>query len=214
MSNPAEHDSIPRQTAIRMLFRVWSKFYDTPIAQELYYRRVHRGVAAQWRPKVGERVLDVGCGTGVFLRDLAMHEAGLRLVGLDLSEDMLRVAKRPLEGTKSPPPEFHAGSVYEMPFSDGAFDVVLNTMSCHFYIEQVRAFREIHRVTAPGGRFYCAALTSAVARLVGMHELPGVGVWNSKAELRQNFERAGFRVVRAERIVFNAVLFTCVKESG
>lgn len=194
-----------------MLFRVWSKFYDTPIAQELFYRRIHRRILKQWRPQAGERVLDVGCGTGVFLRDLAKNHAGLNLTGLDLSEDMLAVARRPLPGARSAAPEFHPGSVYEIPFGEGAFDVVLNTISCHFYTEQVRAFREIQRVTAPGGRFYCAALTSSFSRLTGIHGLPGVGVWYPKNTLQRHLEQAGFRVAHSERILPNAILFSCEK---
>lgn len=211
MPNVTQSDSVPRQKAVRLLFRVWSKFYDTPLAQELFYRRIHRRILKQWRPQAGERVLDVGCGTGVFLRDLARHHAGLRLTGLDLSDAMLRVARRPLSDAKSQAPELHAGSVYEMPFQDGAFDVVLNTISCHFYTEQVRAFREIQRVTAPGGRFYCAALTSSLARVTGIHGLPGVGVWYPKQTLQRHLSQAGFKVLRSERILPNAVLFSCVK---
>lgn len=128
--------------AVSLLFRAWSRVYDNRLPQQLFYRRVHDRILRRWEPRRGERVLDVGCGTGLFLKSLAQRYDGLALTGLDLSEPMLSRARRDARAARSPAPTFVQGSVYEMPFADGSFDVVLNTISCHFYLEQVRAFRE------------------------------------------------------------------------
>ncbi len=45
---------------VTRLFRVWSRFYDNPVPQRLFYRRVHARILQRYRPKQGERVLDVG----------------------------------------------------------------------------------------------------------------------------------------------------------
>jgi ubiquinone/menaquinone biosynthesis C-methylase UbiE len=190
--------------AVSFIFRWWSGFYDNPIAQRLLYRRVHHRIIDRWRPARGERVLDVGCGTGLFLKGLAAEYDGLELTGLDLSEEMLSQARRGATNARSKAPEFIQGSVYEMPFADGAFDIATNSISCHFYLEQVRAFREIHRVLAPGGRFFCAALD---ARRLGIGGLRGVAIYDPVPVLEEHFREAGFRLIAMRRIFPAIVLF-------
>jgi len=187
----------PNARAVSLLFRVWSRVYDHPLPQRLFYRRVHGRVVQRWRPGPGERVLDVGCGTGLFLKSLAAEHDGLKLTGLDLSEPMLSRARVDARSLRSPAPEFVQGSVYEMPFADASFDVALNCISCHFYLEQVRAFREIHRVLVPGGRLFCAALTSG---LRGRSSLAGIAVYHPASVLAEHFRQAGFEVIGSERM--------------
>jgi ubiquinone/menaquinone biosynthesis C-methylase UbiE len=198
--------------AVSTLFRVWSRFYDNVLPQQLFYRRVHRRIVRRWQPQPGERVLDVGCGTGIFLKTLARDHAGLELAGLDLSEPMLEQARRRVEAGRSHAPAFVQGSVYEMPFETATFDVALNTISCHFYLEPVRAFREIGRVVRPGGRLFCAALTYGL-RGRGA-SLSRVAHYHSVATLSHQFEEAGFHVSGVERMIPAVALFELVKSSA
>jgi ubiquinone/menaquinone biosynthesis C-methylase UbiE len=183
--------------AVSLLFRAWSRVYDHPLPQQLFYRRVHRRIVDRWRPRSGERVLDVGCGTGLFLKSLAADHEGLSLTGLDLSEHMLSQARRGASSGRSPTPTFVQGSVYELPFDEGAFDVALNCISCHFYLDQVKAFREIHRVLAPRGRFFCAAV---VAPLGGRLSFGGFAAYHPVPVLTRHLESAGFDVTRCTRM--------------
>jgi ubiquinone/menaquinone biosynthesis C-methylase UbiE len=202
-------DTSRNAKTVGMLFRLWSGFYDNPIPQRLYYRRIHRRILERWKPRAGERVLDVGCGTGLFLNDLAARFEGLDLTGLDLSEHMLDQARRAAHGGRSPAPRFVQGSVFEMPFESGAFDVALNTISCHFYLDQVSAFREIARVLRPGGRFHCAAVS--LGPFAKSAPMSNVAVYHPPRVVEAHLRAAGFDVQSTEHIVPATALFRAIK---
>jgi len=105
---------------------------------------------ASLRP--GDRVLDVGCGTGIVARSAASRvgEKG-RVVGVDLNEGMLRVAAR-AAADLVPPVEWRQGDAASLPFPDAAFDVVASQQMLQFVPDSVGALREMYRVLAPSGR--------------------------------------------------------------
>lgn len=99
------------------------------------------GVAA------GQRILDVACGTGVVAREAAdrLGEKGT-VVGLDLNEAMLAVARR-----LRPDLEWRQGDVAALPFRDGSFDVVLCQAGLMFFPDAGQALREMARVVRDEG---------------------------------------------------------------
>ena len=103
-------------------------------------------------PRPGDRVLDVGCGTGIVARTAALAVGAQgRVVGIDLNEGMLRVAKR-AGAALVPPVEWRQGDATSLPFPDAAFDVVASQQMLQFVPDPERAVREMHRVLAPRGR--------------------------------------------------------------
>ncbi len=99
----------------------------------------------------GERVLDVGCGTGIVAR-LAVEEVGPEgsVTGVDVNPAMLTVA-----GTAAPEGwaiEWQQAPAESIPLAGDAFDVVLCQMSLQFFQDRVQALREMRRVLAAGGR--------------------------------------------------------------
>ena len=96
----------------------------------------------------GEKVLDVGCGTGVLTRELpGCVGATGSVTGFDLSESMLGVARRHCPGVP-----FHQGSVNTLPFDDASFDVVVSAFMLMFLESPAQALSEMRRVLRPGGR--------------------------------------------------------------
>ncbi len=94
------------------------------------------------------RVLDVGCGTGVLLEALPNTTPGTLLAGVDPSADMLAVARQRLDETVS----LKQGYAEKLPFPDGVFDVVISTNALHYFRNPPGALQEMYRVLAPDGR--------------------------------------------------------------
>jgi len=100
-----------------------------------------------------DRVLDIGSGLGGPARYLAAAR-GCRVVGLDLSEPFTEAARYLSERTgQAEQVTFQTGSALDLPFRDGAFDVVLLQHVAMNIADRARLYAEIHRVLATRGRF-------------------------------------------------------------
>ena len=93
--------------------------------------------------QAGDRVLDVGCGSGVFLH--AVTDLGARAYGLDASRGLLRVAR-----ARVPEADIRVGDAQSLPHADDFFDVVTGFNSFFFADDMVAALREARRVAKPG----------------------------------------------------------------
>lgn len=100
-------------------------------------------------------MLDVGCGTGTLAIALAMQYS-CKVWGVDASPEMLEVARAKVsEGVG-----LKLGSAEALPFKDGWFERTVSKLAMHL-VDRPRAFTEIHRVLAPGGRFALASFDPA-----------------------------------------------------
>ncbi len=115
----------------------------------LWRRAVARAVAA--RP--GDRVLDLGAGTGT--SSLPFVEAGAKVVSCDFSTGMLRVGRR-----RYPHLVFAAGDATRLPFRDASFDVVTISFALRNVQDHPAALAEMLRVTRPGGRLVVCEFSS------------------------------------------------------
>jgi len=102
----------------------------------------------------GERVLDVGCGSGAVTRTLAQRVApGGRAVGLDASTALLKVARELAnKAGLGAIIEFKDGDCRALPFPDASFDAVVAATTLSHVPDPRRALAEMVRVTRPGGR--------------------------------------------------------------
>jgi SAM-dependent methyltransferase len=113
---------------------------------ELQFRALRRALAVAQIPP-GARFLDVGCGTGRWLR--RYHALGFSPVGVDATLGMLRIARA--HHTAVP---LIAGAAFRLPFADASFDALSDiTVVQHIpYETQSKALQEMVRVLRPGGR--------------------------------------------------------------
>jgi len=127
-------------------WRLLAPFYDTIVFP---LRRMRHRVARLADVGPGIRILDVATGTGK--QAFAFADAGADVVGLDLSESMLRIARR-----KAGPRAitFQVGDARDLPFADGSFDRSCISFGLHEMPASVRgeALRELARVSRPAGR--------------------------------------------------------------
>jgi len=112
------------------------------------------------RPGPLARVLDIGCGTGELARLVARHYGGTRVVAADFTRAMLESAA----GHSADRPEharldFARATALQLPFSDGAFDLVTNAFVARNLSDLSAAFREVRRVLRPGGVFLTLEIT-------------------------------------------------------
>ena len=122
------------------------------LIDDLQFRALRRALALAEVP-LGARVLDVGCGTGRWVR--RYRGLGLRATGVDAEYGMLRRAR--VQGTESP---LLVGDACSLPFGDASFDVLSDiTVVQHIPAQlQGQALGEMLRVIRPGGRLILVEL--------------------------------------------------------
>ncbi|MGI5379681.1 class I SAM-dependent DNA methyltransferase [Streptomyces sp. CA-251387] len=155
--------------------------------------------SAEWLIRslpAGARVLDLGCGTGIPTA-LQLAEAGLRVVGVDLSDGMVALARKNV-----PAGEFHRADIADLRPGGrrdlGRFDAVAAFFSLLMLprAEIPLALRTVHHLLAPGGLFALAMVEADVDDF----SIPFIG--NTirvsgylRDELREVVEAAGFEIV-------------------
>jgi 2-polyprenyl-6-hydroxyphenyl methylase/3-demethylubiquinone-9 3-methyltransferase len=171
-----------------------------------YSRMRLEQVLAEYLPRAGDglRALDVGCGTGHHLSDLATR--GFDVAGIDGSPDMLEQARR-----ANPTAELQLADVEALPFADSSFDLAICIEVLRYLPDPQRCVAEMARVLRPGGvcMTTAAPLFSAngyalVNRLALIAPIRGLvrlkQFFTTPSQLRRRFERAGFSAVEVRGV--------------
>jgi ubiquinone/menaquinone biosynthesis C-methylase UbiE len=153
-----------------------------------------------------DRILDLGCGTGIVARLLRDRLGGAaRISGLDINPQMIAKAR-----SIAPDVDWHEGNAVSLPFSECSFDVVLCQQMLQFASDRYAAVREIARVLAPGGRLIASTwkprteqpLWNALGQVAERHLGPANDKrWTLDApELRALLVEAGFEDIRFDTV--------------
>ena len=163
-----------------------------------YSRMRLNGLLEGYLPKRGDgqRLLDVGCGTGHHL--MQFRERGFDVTGVDGSEGMLEVAR-----ANNPGIEFAVSDVEALPFPDQSFDLVICIEVLRYLPHFSKCVREMGRVLRPGG--VCLTTATPILNLNGYYFVNRVAAatkvsdlvplrqyFTTSGKLRREFEEAGF----------------------
>jgi SAM-dependent methyltransferase len=99
----------------------------------------------------GMHILDAGCGSGSMAREIAKATPGSVVVGIDLRDKYIDYARRRAEADGLRNLAFETGDVRELPFANGAFDIIWTKYLLQWVADPMRAMREFARVLKPGG---------------------------------------------------------------
>lgn len=153
-----------------------------------------------------DRILDLGCGTGIVSRVLRERLGGTAsITGLDASAPMLFKAR-----SLAPDIDFREGNAMTLPFPDASFDLVLCQQMLQFTPDRVAALREVRRVLSPGGHLIASTwrprseqpFLDALCRVAERHLGPSNDRrWSLDGEeLERALVEAGFVEVQLERV--------------
>jgi ubiquinone/menaquinone biosynthesis C-methylase UbiE len=134
-----KHRTLPAVT-----FNVAAESYDRFMGR--YSKRLAAQMADLAGIEAGQRVLDVGAGTGMLTAELVDRVGADRVAAVDPSEPFVTAL-----GERFPGVEVQHGAAEQLPFEDGVFDAALAQLVVHFMSDPVRGLSEMARVTRDGG---------------------------------------------------------------
>jgi len=118
------------------------------------FRFLRRKIVEQLKNSRPEGVLvDIGCGPGYLAASIARSFPHLRIIGVDIAEDMIQKANDKLSSSSfGKQVEFRQGDAQKLPFQDDTVDFVVTTLSLHHWRNAQEALDEIYRVLRVGGQ--------------------------------------------------------------
>jgi ubiquinone/menaquinone biosynthesis C-methylase UbiE len=133
----------------------------TPGFPEIYERILVPSIFGPWAQEVierarpigpSDRILDVGCGTGIVARQLRTRlGGGVPIAGVDASADMIAMAR-----SLAPELQWLQADAMQLPFDDSSFELVVSQQMLQFVADPLAALREIRRVLVRGGKLVAA----------------------------------------------------------
>ena len=144
---------------IPALNQTWlTPLYDPILRFVMHEEGFKNRLIEQANPQPGERILDLGCGTGTLTIMLQRRQPAAEVVGLDGDSRVLDIAQKKADRIGVASIRWDKGLADELPYPDESFDTVITSMMLHHLTlaEKLGAFQEVYRVLKPGGSFHIA----------------------------------------------------------
>jgi SAM-dependent methyltransferase len=179
---------------------IWN--WESPAGKVRWFRRV-KMLSSHLRP--GMTVLELGCGTGYFTRELA--RSGADIVAIDVSPELLEIARA---NCSEPNVQYQIQNAYALTYSEGVFDSVVGSSVLH-HLEIEEALRDIYRVLKPAGTIYFTEPNMLNPQIAIQKNVPWIKrkLGDSPDEtaffrwsLRRLLEQTGYRDVRIDPFDF------------
>ena len=185
---------------------------------DMSLKRRARRIIEELNPKEGEKIIDLGCGTGYYLFLLSSLPIELNLTGFDNDEKAIKEAEGNLEKKGV---NFTVGDLHKMPFKDRTFDKAIMSEVLEHVEEDVQVLKEVHRILKPNGvivisvpsinyPFFWDPFNWILQHFFNTHIKEGFfsGLWSghlrlySLKDLSDKFEKAGFKIEKAQELTF------------
>jgi ubiquinone/menaquinone biosynthesis C-methylase UbiE len=141
----------------------------------------------------GATILDVGCGTGIILKNLS-DRADINGYGIDVEENMIIEAKQ-----KCPDMDIFVSDCIKTPFADNHFDIITSCMAYHHFADKKGFAKEASRIIKPGGHLYITdprfpwIVRKSLNLAAHLHKL--TGYFGTPKEIEKVFLEYGFELV-------------------
>lgn len=185
---------------------------------DMSLKRRARRIIEEINPKIGESIVDLGCGTGYYLFLLSNLPVRVKLTGFDNDQKALEEAKIFLEDKNI---NFVLGDLHKMPFKDKSFDKAVASEVLEHVENDTQVLKEVYRILKPSGVLVISApsinypflwdpINWILQHLFKTHVNNGFwsGIWNNHKRLyelkilKKKFEEIGFKVEEASQLTY------------
>ncbi len=182
-----------------------------------YLRQAQTHLVSLIQVQEGMHVLDIGCGTGRALGQIAMRVNGRdEFYGVDLSAGMLDRAREHFKGADN----FHfiKANSESIPLDNDFFDVIICTNSFHHYLDPVQALKEMRRLVNVGGKIFILDptadlwVTKLADQVIKFFEAEHVKLYSTK-EFQELFANAGLTYVDTKTISWHQKVHVGAKQT-
>jgi ubiquinone/menaquinone biosynthesis C-methylase UbiE len=202
MKNESEHIKLNEE-----MWDKWAEHIDGKGWRYDYLRQAQRGVISLSDIKENINFLDIGCGTGWAIGQVAqLVDNKGSFYGVDLSAKMIEKAKENFQNNDN----FHfiKSNAESIPLGNNIFDVIICTNSFHHFLHPDKALKEIFRLLKSGGKIYVLDPTAdhwilkMIDGIIKLFEPEHVKLYSTK-EFQNLFANAGLKYVRTKIIRFH-----------